>query len=62
LTRKEHFKCILLARKELKEMRCKCCDAWNAVFILGDWYCEECSDAILEVIQEDEPEEEEEEE
>lgn len=34
-------------------MRCKCCDADYAEFILDDWYCPECSSAIYEVILED---------
>lgn len=33
-------------------MRCKCCDADNAEWVLDDWYCSECSTTIYETIQE----------
>lgn len=38
-------------------MRCKCCDADNAEWVLDDWYCSECSTTIYETIQEYEWEE-----
>lgn len=34
-------------------MRCKCCDSANTRFILGDWYCPECSSSIHQAIKED---------
>ncbi len=34
-------------------MRCKCCDSINTRYILGDWYCPECSSSIHQTIKED---------
>lgn len=34
-------------------MRCKCCDSPNTRFVLGDFYCLECSKSIKQTILDD---------
>ena len=34
-------------------MRCRACDSSNTRYVLGDWYCPECSSSIHQTIKED---------